>query len=134
MSEINPRVVVRTGVGGYGGDRALEYAFDGHIHHVDPTGQKHALVNAGVLCTWQDASFPERTLRVRLRDGTPVTVTGQWVTDATVLHAARHYLWQVFGGKPPPLGVFDVPAWVPEPLPDAYGPDDESLQYVPVDP
>jgi len=93
--------------------------------------QKHAIINAGYFL-----SGSVNTARVqavaRLRNGTNHPLDGRWIADRDVLHLVRHFFWQSFLDHRHPVGPYEVPSWTPQPLPDAFGPDDEDLEYLPV--
>ena len=93
---------------------------------------KHAVINAGYLLSG-NPDTPQVEVVARLRDGTSMGLRGRWIADRDVLHLVRHYLWQKFWHEKHPVGPYEVPRWKPPPLPDAFGPPGEQLEYAPVE-
>jgi hypothetical protein len=121
---LNPRIVKSDYAG-----TMLEWDFAGATRHTDHE-EKTSVVNAGWVAVHN--GYPDKSnLRIRLRDGTVGYIGGPLTDDKEVLHMVRHYLWQRILDYDHKPGPFVVPSWVPEPLPDAVGPDTE---YRPVKP
>ena len=109
----------------------MVFEYLGNTEYTTPMTQKHAIINAGYLLSG-NRNTPKVQAVARLRDGTRVPLDGRWIAERDVMHLVRHYLWQSFLHTRNPVGPFEVPPWVPQPLPDAFGPDDEYLEYAPV--
>lgn len=131
MSTLNARIEPDH-PGGYPGTTVLVFEYRGNTEYTTPMTQKHAIINAGYLLSG-NLDTPEIEAVARLRDGRSVTLSGRWIADRDVLHLVRHYLWQVFLHEKHPVGPYEVPRWKPPPLPDAFGPPGEQLEYAPVE-
>jgi hypothetical protein len=123
---LNPRIVPSATMRN---TTMLEWDFADQTRQTD-FELKTSVVNAGWVFVGTDYPTTD-TIRIRLRDGTIGYIGGQLTNDKEVVHMMRHYLWQRILDYDHKPGPFVVPSWVPEPLPDAVGPDTE---YRPVKP
>ena len=131
MSTLNARIE-QDHPGGYPTSTVLVFEYMGNTEYTTPMTQKHAIINAGYLLSL-NPNTPRVQAVARLRDGTRVRLDGGWISDRDVMHLVRHYLWQRFLHTRHPVGPFEVPRWKPPPLPDAFGPPGEQLEYAPVE-
>ena len=130
MSTLNARIEPDY-PGGYPGTTVLVFEYLGNTEYATPMVQKHATINAGYFLSG-NANTAKIQAVARLRNGTKVPLDGRWIADRDVLHVVRHFLWQRFLHQKHPIGPYEVPPWKPQPLPDAFGPVDEYLEYAPV--
>lgn len=86
--------------------------------------QKYAVLNAGWVSIL-DNDVPNVQVSTRHRDGTPCRFSGQVTKDRDVLRTVSHYVWWQHIDTPLSVGPVEIPTWMPEPLPDAFGPPTE---------
>lgn len=102
---------------------ALAFDWQGRTRIIQ-ADQKYATLNAGWVLILDD-DVPEVRISTRHRDGTPCSFSGQLTKDRDVLRTVMHYVWWEDIGLPLKVGPVEIPAWMPEPLPDAFGPPTE---------
>jgi hypothetical protein len=102
---------------------ALAFDWQGRTR-VMQNEQKYAVLNAGWASILDD-DVPSVQVATRHRDGTPCRFSGQVTNDRDVVRTVRHYVWWQHVGTPLKVGPVEIPKWMPEPLPDAFGPPTE---------
>ena len=102
---------------------ALSFDWQGRTRMMQ-NEQKYAALNAGwVLMLDDDVASVQ--VSTRHRNGMPLKFAGPYTKDRDVLRTVMHYVWWQHVGIPLKVGPVEIPAWMPEPLPDPYGPPTE---------